>query len=363
MIRETAVNPGNAPDSPVAAKAASLGNSASLDEWRGLALVLVLISHAFFYTGRVHGIGRVGVNLFFFISGILVFRSLSKERGSTRWERGCHFWKRRLVRLYPALVTYVLAFTPLAFLFQHRPGLPPNSDFAHFLSDLPLALFYLVNYFPTSPSVAHLWSVSCEMQFYLLAPVIFFLGGEMVSRRNRVWGVLLVLLVLSGMSQPFLSGDNKYHFEFAVWPMMLGFCCEYQKDWLARLTNKWASLLNRICLGMLSASLLLMVAGLGMKKLVIVTGSFVFVPCFLSYLSAKAMPAVISGWLGWIGERTYSIYLWQQPLTICCFFPIVWHPLGALASVSIGGAWFYLFERPFLSSSRRQWVANPASAQ
>src|SRR5438045_4879572 len=91
------------------AKGVSLGNSASLDQLRGLALVLVLVSHAFYYTGRVHGSGRVGVNLFFFISGILVFRSLSKDKGTSKWERGAEFWKRRLIRLYPALLTYVVA--------------------------------------------------------------------------------------------------------------------------------------------------------------------------------------------------------------------------------------------------------------
>src|SRR5437762_11456527 len=88
------------------AKGVSLGNSASLDQWRGLALVLVLISHGFFFTGRVHGIGRVGVNLFFFISGILVFRSLAKDRSSSNRERSLSFWKRRLRRLYPAMSTF-----------------------------------------------------------------------------------------------------------------------------------------------------------------------------------------------------------------------------------------------------------------
>ena len=51
---------------------AAAGNSAALDQWRGLALVLVLISHGLFFTSRVPGervpgLGRVGVNLFFFI--------------------------------------------------------------------------------------------------------------------------------------------------------------------------------------------------------------------------------------------------------------------------------------------------------
>ena len=65
------------------ASSGSLGNSVALDQWRGLALVFVLVSHGFYFTERVHGIGRVGVNLFFFISGVLVFRSLAKSRATT----------------------------------------------------------------------------------------------------------------------------------------------------------------------------------------------------------------------------------------------------------------------------------------
>src|SRR5712691_11909957 len=99
----------SSPALSAAAKAPALGNSASLDQWRGLALVFLLISHGFYFTGRVHGIGRVGVNLFFFISGILVFRSLAKDKGATRWESGRSFWRRRLIRLYPALATFVVA--------------------------------------------------------------------------------------------------------------------------------------------------------------------------------------------------------------------------------------------------------------
>ena len=120
--------------------------SIALDQWRGLALVLVLISHGFFFTDRVNGIGRVGVNLFFFISGILVFRSLSRSRAATDWERTRSYWWRRLRRLYPALLAYVLVMLPLAWLLQHRPNLPPASDFGSYLKTMPLALTATINY-------------------------------------------------------------------------------------------------------------------------------------------------------------------------------------------------------------------------
>lgn len=348
---------------PNVAKTGALGNSASLDQWRGLALVFVLISHGFYFTGRVYGIGRVGVNLFFFISGILVFRSLAHERACSQWQRSRSFWRRRLRRLYPAMGAFILAMLPLVFLFQNRPGLPPRSDFAYFLRTMPAALLYLMNYVPPNISLGHLWSVSCEMQFYLLAPIIFLLGGASVRRRNLVWGTVLLLLVVSGMSQPFVGESVKYHFEFAVWPMMFGFCCEYQKVALERASRPWVRLLVGLSLAMLVISLVLMLFGFGMKKLVIAAGVFGFVPCFFSYVSGHPIPGLAGRWLAWIGERTYSIYLWQQPLTLCGYLPVVLHPIGALASCFVGGVWFYVFERPFLSSSRRQWMSKPLVAK
>jgi len=339
--------------------AGSTGNSAPLDQWRGLALLLVLISHGFYFTGRVYGIGRVGVNLFFFISGILVFRSLAKSRAATKWDRSRNFWRRRLIRLYPSLITFVIAMAPIVFLGQNRRGLPEHSDFSFFLRLVPGALFYLMNYVTPNISLGHLWSVSCEMQFYLLAPIIFLLGGDSTLRRNIVWGTLLLVLVGFGITQPFLSDATKYHFEFAVWPMMFGFFCEYKKAGLDRVVRPWATLLMRFSLGMLAASLLLMLFGMSMKKVVIAAGVFVFLPCFLSYVTAQPVPGLAGRWLGWTGERTYSIYLWQQPLTICRFLPSVLHPVGALVSVFVGAAWFYVFERPFLSPARRELVTKP----
>ena len=123
---------------PVPASEQDRLGSIALDQWRGLALVLVLISHGFFFTNRVNGIGRVGVNLFFFVSGILVFRSLSRTRAATAWERSRTFWWRRFRRLYPAMLTYAVAMLAGVWLLQHRPNLPPGSDPGAYLRALPV---------------------------------------------------------------------------------------------------------------------------------------------------------------------------------------------------------------------------------
>jgi peptidoglycan/LPS O-acetylase OafA/YrhL len=340
---------------PLPASEADRLGSIALDQWRGLALVLVLISHGFFFTDRVNGIGRVGVNLFFFISGILVFRSLSRTRAKSDMERTKSFWWRRLRRLYPAMLTYTLAMLPVAWLLQHRPDLPPNSDFASYLKTMPVVLVYGANYYAEkSPwALGHLWSVACEMQFYLLAPMIYLLGGSVEKRRLAVFGVLLMVLVGLGLALPFVS-KWKYHFEFAVWPMMLGFCCEYKRGWFRWIPERWVTLLLWFSVGVCGAILCVTLFGMEMKPLVIATGALLLVPCLMAYLSGRPMIGIFGRVMQWLGERTYSIYLWQQPLTLCNFLPNLLHPAGAMLAVAAGGVWFHYFERPFLSANRRK---------
>jgi peptidoglycan/LPS O-acetylase OafA/YrhL len=321
-----------------------MAGSAALDQWRGVALLLVLVSHGLYFTDRVHGAGRVGVNLFFFISGLLVSGSLARNPSAPAF-----LW-RRLRRLVPALVGFVAVMLPVTVAFHDLDG---------YRAGLPWALLFSINYRPTVPpvSLGHLWSVSCEMQFYALAPALLLLGG-----RTRL--ALLATLVSLGIAAPLLDpgGLDKYHFEFAVWPMMLGFCCERWKTslgWLARGGIGWASV------GVAAGALLLMPLGVQAKQLVIAGGSLAIVACFSGYLSGRCVPGSAGGTLAWLGQRTYSIYLWQQPLTICGYLPAVLHPVGAAASALVGAVSFRWLERPFLSSGRRRSASlgvRPAEA-
>jgi peptidoglycan/LPS O-acetylase OafA/YrhL len=354
--RVAAESPANAKGTLAAEELAlEYRGSVALDQWRGLAPVLVLISHGFFFTNRVNGIGRVGVNLFFFISGILVFRSLSRSRAATQWQNARWFWWRRFRRLYPALLSYVVAMLFGTWWLQNRPNLPQDSDLSSYLKGIPAAVGYLVNYAAMPPmSLGHLWSLSCEMQFYLLAPLIYILGGTGPRRRAVVFGAFLALLASSGMAQPFI-GKWKYHFEFAVWPMMAGFCCEYCRKWFKLvMPEKLVTPALRGSSFVCAVILVLMLFGYEMKLAVIGIGALLLAPCLLAYLFGRPMPAWIGGWMRWLGERTYSIYLWQEPFTICDYLPPWWRPVGSLISVGVGALWFGLFEMPFLSASRQK---------
>jgi peptidoglycan/LPS O-acetylase OafA/YrhL len=333
--------------------------SIALDQWRGLALILVLVSHGFYLTGRVHGIGRVGVNLFFFISGILVYRSLSRARATTARDRTRSFWWRRFRRLYPAMIAYTITMLGGTLLLQNRPDLPPFSDAVSYLKSMPLAFGYVINYFTgTSPmSLRHLWSLACEMQFYLLAPLIFWFGTSGPKRSRSFW-ILLVVLMALGLAQPFIGKWHpnywQYNFEFAVWPMMLGFVCEYRREWFKKIPELFVTVILWLSFVIGCVSGCLMLFGYEMKLLVIAAGALLLAPCLLAYLFGRPVPGIAGKCLRWFGERTYSIYLWQQPFTISHFLPAPWHPFGALAAVGVGTLWFRIFEFPFLSAGRQK---------
>jgi peptidoglycan/LPS O-acetylase OafA/YrhL len=339
--------------------------STALDQWRGFALALVLVSHGFYFTGRVSGLGRVGVNLFFFISGILVFRTLSRSRAVNDWDRSRSFWWRRFRRLYPALIGYLVLILPAMWWLQRLPRLPGLSTFSDCLDYLWPSLFYVSNYYPRPMPYGHLWSLGCEMQFYLVAPFIYLAGGRTPVRRTLVFGTLLFVLLALGAIEPLVpkivarlgrayNPEWKYHFELAVWPMMAGFFCEYRREWFSGLPEKivtsayWISLLS--CL----ASFVLMLFGAEMKFLVVAAGTLLLFPCLLAYLYGRPAAGRPGNVLRWLGERTYSIYLWQQPLTICSFLPSLLHPAGALFSIVLGAVSFRFLEYPFLSVNRQR---------
>ena len=172
-------------------------------------------------------------------------------------------------------------------------------------------------------ALGHLWSLACEMQFYLIAPLIFLLGGKNLARQNLVWGAGLLLLVASGFIGALLDteGRHKYQFEIAVWPMMLGFCCEHWKDWFRRVPARWFHGIIITSLAAFGVMTLLMLCGLEMKKPVIAIGTFSFVPCFLAYIGNRTLGGPGGRAMTWLGRADLShlpVATSLSPFAIIC---------------------------------------------
>jgi peptidoglycan/LPS O-acetylase OafA/YrhL len=160
----------------------------AIDELRGLALGLVVLSHA----GLVYGLETdiayglalpafgVGVDLFLVISGFVIYRNvlaMSVKAGGSALLGAQAFWMRRFVRIAaPAAAT--LAVIGAVRLAQEGPGAS--------WADLAAASGFFANFYwadcaasaalcPHPLVASHFWSLSLEGQFYALAPALIAL--------------------------------------------------------------------------------------------------------------------------------------------------------------------------------------------
>jgi len=150
----------------------SIAYRPDIDGLRAVAVGLVVLFHAWPKWLRS---GFIGVDIFFVISGFLITSIILKDLRQREFTiRG--FYVRRIRRIFPALITVVLAvlaFGWYVLLQQEFAQLGKHvAAAAGFVSNLVLwsESGYWDNDSVTKP-LLHLWSLGVEEQFYLVWPV------------------------------------------------------------------------------------------------------------------------------------------------------------------------------------------------
>lgn len=154
----------------------------TLDGWRGIAILLVLVTHLqISLVSQVIGgfawmnLGQHGVTLFFVLSGYLITSRLLSEQ---KIELGS-FYVHRFFRLMPVAWLYLLTL-PIAEHLAHRTFV---------WRDAFACLFFYRNYYPGAHEstfdfrTLQFWSLSLEEQFYLVWPPILAFAGK----KKAIW--------------------------------------------------------------------------------------------------------------------------------------------------------------------------------
>lgn len=161
------------------------GRIAGLDVLRGLAILLVMLRHAF--PGVFGGAGVVGVVMFFTLSGYLITGVLARELDRTGRIDYRRFYLRRARRLLPGLLALVVVFAAVTLLFDplhDRATLPATvAVLVTFTGNLPIA--------DISTAAFHSWTLATEEQFYLLWPALLAFAWV----RGRTGAALVVTAV------------------------------------------------------------------------------------------------------------------------------------------------------------------------
>jgi peptidoglycan/LPS O-acetylase OafA/YrhL len=182
---------------------------------RGLAISFAVISHLgglfFFGNAYFHAVSAflnfwIGVDIFFCISGYVIFISLIRERSLLTTKISFlnfagYFWIKRFWRLAPSAWFWAVTTILLSFLF-HKTGDESISNFGSRLGNLSDAIaifFHVANiHFWQCHTEARncginefYWSLSLEEQFYIIVPFLFFF-----LKKERLIQILSLIIIL-----------------------------------------------------------------------------------------------------------------------------------------------------------------------
>jgi peptidoglycan/LPS O-acetylase OafA/YrhL len=175
------------------------GHVPALDGVRGLAILLVMLTHFTLVQGgpvidRLVGLvgrfGWSGVDLFFVLSGFLITGILLDNRGDAHYFR--NFYARRTLRIFPLYYCVIFFATVLvpALPFQWTQHFPIGDALR------PLYWLYLSNFAvafggDNNAFLGLTWSLAIEEQFYLVWPILVLL----LSRRALMWACAGAVIV------------------------------------------------------------------------------------------------------------------------------------------------------------------------
>ena len=348
---------------------------------RALAVLLVVAFHA----GLSVPGGFTGVDVFFTISGFVITGMLIRERSRTGRISFSGFYSRRARRILPALALTISVGSILSFLGVSPLGPKTVAARTGIAAMFSVANVYLYRtpggYFSpdqTTNPFLHTWSLSVEEQFYLVFPALLVLawwcGRRIAPKASRLatgtiaiatatlGSFALSVITTNPVPASAARGNSSFAFYMAptrAWEFGAGALLALALPLLRRIPRGAA-----ITLGWIG----LVVVGIGTFAISEATpfpGTAALLPvvgtCLLLAAGAAGTAGVSAALshrsLIYLGNRSYSWYLWHWPIIV--FAHAVW-PHGGdrvamiAAIVSFGPAWLaYRFvENPLRRNDR-----------
>lgn len=309
-----------------------------LDGIRAIAVIMVLAYHlklALFKSGFL------GVTVFFVLSGYLITGILISEVEEEGTIDLKNFWLRRIRRLVPAVMSMAVVIIFVSAVVNRIIFTKGCKDFLASVLGFNnwWQIFNKVSYFEAAgvPSpFTHCWSLAIETQFYLIYPLIL-LGiyklaksrGEGRAKRGLLFaGVTLLLALISVILMIVLFDPQQdasrvyYGTDTRAFSLLFGALLAILWDY--RMVPRRLSASVNMVLGSVSFAVLLVMT-------IAINGSSNFWyrgGQFFGTILTVLMVYAVSGrktWLSrflsnpvlkWIGDRSYSIYLWHYPIIL-----------------------------------------------
>jgi exopolysaccharide production protein ExoZ len=307
---------------------------------RAVAALSVLLFHASLGAGGKDAFGTGGVDIFFVISGFLMFQIASFEPPSWR------FIKDRLKRIVPAywIVTGIVAALQIVGMTERS-----SFDSMHLIK----SLFFLPDYDVVRHQIYPLlivgWTLNYEMFFYAIVAASLF-----VPQRTRLPSLVAILVTL--VAAKWMWGEQSLALRFYGNSIVLEFAMGAALSELWRRERMTWPGWPLIILGALliispQPSILPRFIGYGVPAVMVVGG----VLCLETNRRIRKI-----SWPALLGNASYSIYLWHMFFVAATFRLLGETPpafaIAIVGGVAIGLVSYFLIERPSIFTLR--WLSR-----
>ena len=304
----------------------------AIDGLRGLAVVAVMLYHLGFTW--IPG-GFLGVDLFFVISGYVITRLLLDSIARSGGLDLRAFYKARIRRLFPPLIFMIIATSIYI-------GIWAPETMRRFVSDSPFSLLGVMNwwlvfrhtdYFDSisrAPLLQHTWSLGVEAQFYLLWPLILLLTVRYLGKR-KIPGAALFIAAVSGItllvvsfqvdaastsqiSHVYFGTDTHSIGLFLGAALAVSWIPQNLKEDVEKRAQDFIDGIGIIgIIGMIATFLFIDETDPTLYKLAFPLAGIFGCAIITSVVhpASRFAPLLSSKVAVWIGERSYSIYLWH----------------------------------------------------
>jgi peptidoglycan/LPS O-acetylase OafA/YrhL len=349
------------PEAPIGPKPSTSKYRPEIDGLRAFAVVAVIINH---FNKDLLPSGYLGVDIFFVISGYVITSSLSDRQPKNFLDFLTGFYERRIKRLVPALVVFVLITSALICLFNPNPGTYLITGITSLFG--ASNIFLLKNstdYFAQSTELnpfTHTWSLGVEEQFYLLFPfLIWFSGfGQQAARGARnlfLWVGALTLASLVGFIYLYQVNQPAAYFLMPprFWEMAAGCLIFIGFQKRARIEQTLEQVPPLLVVAALVGVMLLPVAAAVPATIGVVVLSAVLIACLKQGTAAYKFFTLEK--VVYVGLISYSLYLWHWTVLCISRWTIGIHwwsaPLQATTMILLATLSFRFIESPLRQSN------------
>lgn len=289
--------------------------SKEIDCFRGIAVLAVIFYHL--PNSLLPG-GLQGVTIFFVVSGFLMAKNTIRDEKNRQFSF-LHFYYKRIKRIYPFLL-----FSLVVFIFIL--GISNIRLIGNIRSELPSLIFGYNNWWQLNQGVSyfdsyfnaslfkHYWSLSVELQFYLIWPFLFIVIKRM--RRKQVFYLIYTLIFVSILFSLFLPSTKAYYHTIAkLFPFLLGVWGYFNRITIGRFFEQntfskiWLLLLASLCL------ILFPIFPYTLNELLI-SICFTLLLASVDDMNIAKKTKIASTKLSFVGKISYELYLVHFPVLI-----------------------------------------------